>query len=101
MAVSSLLGETSSLQDYGTAIVHNFSAKEVKSVVSTGPIRPFSLGLFAKKMSFTQQMMDQFNKSRNLAIITKLIRQYTTAKSDRAVHSILSSGQFHLAVKFF
>ena len=35
VAVSSLLGETSSLQDYGTAIVHNFSAKEVKSVVST------------------------------------------------------------------
>ena len=34
VAVSSLLGETSSLQDYGTAIVHNFSAKEVKSVVS-------------------------------------------------------------------
>ena len=33
MAVSALLGETSSLQDYGTAIVHNFSAKEVKSVV--------------------------------------------------------------------
>jgi len=33
VAVSSLLGETSSLQDYGTAIVHNFSAKEVKSVV--------------------------------------------------------------------
>ena len=43
-----------------------------KSVVSTGPIRPFSLELFAKKMSFTQQMMDQFNKSRNLAIITQL-----------------------------
>ena len=35
VAVSALLGETSSLQDYGTAIVHNFSAKEVKSVVST------------------------------------------------------------------
>ena len=35
VAVSSLLGETSSLQDYGTAIVHNFSAKEVKSVVSS------------------------------------------------------------------
>ena len=34
VAVSALLGETSELQDYGTAIVHNFSAKEVKSVVS-------------------------------------------------------------------
>lgn len=34
VAVSSVLGETSSLQDYGTAILHNFSAKEVKSVVS-------------------------------------------------------------------
>merc|ERR1712062_254727 len=30
---SSLLGETSSLQDYGSAIMHNFSTKEVKSVV--------------------------------------------------------------------
>ena len=34
VAVSSLLGETSSLQDYGSAIMHNFSTKEVKSVVS-------------------------------------------------------------------
>lgn len=33
VAVSSLLGETSSLQDYGSAIMHNFSTKEVKSVV--------------------------------------------------------------------
>ena len=32
--MSYLLGETSFVQDYRTAIVHNFSAKEVKYVVS-------------------------------------------------------------------
>ena len=40
--MSYLLGETSSLQDYEMAIVQNFSAKEVKSVVQSGPIRPFT-----------------------------------------------------------
>ena len=34
VAVSSLLGDTSSLQDYGSAMMHNFSTKDVKSVVS-------------------------------------------------------------------
>ena len=34
VAVSSLLGDTSSLQDYGSAMMHNFSSKDVKSVVN-------------------------------------------------------------------
>ena len=34
VAVSSLLGDTSSLQDYGSAMMHNFSSKDVKSVVT-------------------------------------------------------------------
>ena len=34
VAVSSLLGDTSSLQDYGSAMMHNFSPKDVKSVVN-------------------------------------------------------------------
>ncbi len=41
VAVSSLLGETSCLQDYGSAIMHNLSNKEVKSVVGSNTRLPF------------------------------------------------------------
>ncbi len=43
VAVSSLLGETSTLQDHGSAILHNLSTKEVKSVVRIKATLPVAL----------------------------------------------------------
>lgn len=35
VAVNALLGDTPTLQDYGSAIMHNLATKEVKAVVRT------------------------------------------------------------------
>jgi hypothetical protein len=42
VAVNALLGDTPTLRDYGTAIMHNLGTKEVKAVVC---INPFTLTL--------------------------------------------------------
>jgi len=38
VAVNALLGDTPTLQDYGTAIMHNLGTKEVKAVVCINPV---------------------------------------------------------------
>ena len=52
VAVSSLLGDTSSLQDYGSAMMHNFSSKDVKSVVNILFIFQIYLLIFKENQLF-------------------------------------------------